>query len=97
MTVGRCCLQDNYAGVKEVPVCNRRRRSPVQHLYTSTGNEVTLYVSRGRMGDHRSAFDMDNYPRLIISYEGAHQSLYALPNRERATYWRVYCFCQVLQ
>ena len=42
----------------------------MQHLYTSTGNEVTLYVSRGRMGEHRSTFDMDGYPRLIISYDG---------------------------
>ena len=72
-----CYLQDNYSGTKEVPVCNRRRRSPVQHLYTSTGNKVTIFVSRGRIGDRRPAFDTDNYPRLIISYEGGPACLFA--------------------
>jgi len=54
----------------------------VQHLYTSTGNEVTLYVSRGRLGERRPAFDIDKYPRLIISYEGTHASLHSDENAD---------------
>jgi len=45
----------------------------VKHLYTSTGNEVTLYVSPGRIGERRPTFNTDNYPRLVISYEGTVQ------------------------
>jgi len=71
-------VQDNYAGTKELPVCSNSAAAAVavgnkareRHLYTSTGNEVTLYVSRGMTIDHRLTMEKEPYPRVLISYEG---------------------------
>ena len=64
-------FQDNYAGTEEIAVCGGSAATSgtkvrERHLYTSTGNELTLYVSR----DHRLVMNKEPIPRVLVSYEG---------------------------
>jgi len=56
---------------RELAVCVGRSR--VRPLYTSTGNEVTVYVTNGHYN-----VEPDVKPRFLILFEGETKALFTL-------------------
>jgi len=59
---------DVITGITELAVCSGRARE--RHLYTSSGSQITLHMSRDQMSDRGLVDHGMEFPRFLISYEG---------------------------
>ena len=60
-------ISDVTSGITDVAVCAGRMRE--RHLYTSTGSQITMYISSEK--DHDSTIPDHGHPRFLLSYEGS--------------------------
>lgn len=63
-------LQERDSAVKKYGVCAGKSRE--RHLYTSVGNEITLYISRDQTDNDDQLMQTTDkdHPKFVISYEG---------------------------